>query len=123
MTLDLFAGFPVSDLDAALAWYERLLGTEPAFFPNDVEAVWELGEHCYLYVEVRADHAGHARSTVFVDDYDARVADAERRGIEPAERETYANGVRHATYRDPDGNELCFGGPPVEPEGSTAQTR
>jgi hypothetical protein len=28
--------------------------------------------------------------------------------------ETYANGVRKATYVDPDGNEIGFGGVPVE---------
>jgi hypothetical protein len=26
---------------------------------------------------------------------------------------TYANGVRKATYRDPDGNEIGFGGAPA----------
>jgi hypothetical protein len=31
----------------------------------------------------------------------------------PAERETYANGVRKAAYRDLDGNEFGFGGAPV----------
>ena len=36
------------------------------------------------------------------------------RGIEPAERETYENGVRKVTYRDPDGNEIGFGGAPLE---------
>ena len=41
-TLDLFAGIPVADFAAALAWYERLLGFPPTFFPNDREAVWEL---------------------------------------------------------------------------------
>ena len=30
--------------------------------------------------------------------------------LEPDERETYSNGVRKALYRDPDGNELGFGG-------------
>ncbi|WP_369805009.1 VOC family protein [Pseudonocardia sp. MH-G8] len=39
MSLDLFAGIPVRDLAAACAWYERLLGSEPAFLPNDAEAV------------------------------------------------------------------------------------
>ena len=36
------------------------------------------------------------------------------RGIEPAKRETYGNGVRKATYRDADGNEIGFGGAPLE---------
>jgi len=31
-------------------------------------------------------------------------------------RETYDNGVRHITFRDPDGNELSFGAPPTAPE-------
>ncbi len=29
-------------------------------------------------------------------------------------REMYDNGVRHVTYRDPDGNEISFGGAPLE---------
>lgn len=124
MTVDLFAGIPVSDLQRALGWYERLLGSEPSFLPNDVEAVWELAEHCYVYVELRPDHAGHARSTVFVQDLEERIAASAARGVEPAARETYSNGVRHATYRDPDGNELCLGGPPEgTPEHAADQTR
>jgi catechol 2,3-dioxygenase-like lactoylglutathione lyase family enzyme len=124
MALDLFAGIPVSDYGRAVGWYERLLGAEPSFLPNDVEAVWELAEHGYVYVEVRPEHAGHARSTIFVDDFDERIAASAARGIDPVEKETYSNGVRHATYRDPDGNEFCLGGPPVEdPDRSSGQTR
>jgi len=48
MTVDLFAGIPVSDQDRALDWYGRLSGSGPAFLPNDVEAVWEVGEHRYV---------------------------------------------------------------------------
>jgi hypothetical protein len=36
------------------------------------------------------------------------------RGIEPAKRETYSNGVRKATYRDSDGNEIGYGGPALD---------
>ncbi len=35
------------------------------------------------------------------------------RGIEADERDTYSNGVRKAIYRDADGNEIGFGGPPA----------
>jgi hypothetical protein len=38
------------------------------------------------------------------------VAAIASRGLEPAERERYANGVRKVIYRDPDGNEIGFGG-------------
>jgi catechol 2,3-dioxygenase-like lactoylglutathione lyase family enzyme len=113
MTVDLFAGVPVRDYTTAAAWYERLLGAPPSFLPNDAEAVWELAENRYLFIEVRPDHAGHAMHTVFVSNFDARISDIAERGLEPAERETYANGVRKATFRDPDGNEIGFGGAPA----------
>ncbi|SHI13750.1 VOC family protein [Streptomyces sp. 3214.6] len=114
MTVDLFAGIPVNDFPAALAWYERLFGNPPVFFPNDKEAVWELAEHRYLYIEQRTGHhAGHALHTLFVDDLDARIAAVTARGLTPTRRETYANGVRKITYRDPDGNEIGFGGAPT----------
>ncbi|OQR60926.1 glyoxalase [Streptomyces maremycinicus] len=113
MAVDLFAGIPVNDYAAALAWYERLLGAPPAFFPNDREAVWELAEHRYLYIEHRPGHAGHALHTLVVDDLDTRVAAIAGRGLAPARRETYSNGVRKVTYHDPDGNEIGFGGTPL----------
>ena len=115
MTIDLFAGIPVDDYAAALTWYERLLGSPPAFPPNDTEAVWELAEHRFLFIERRPEHAGHAMHTVFVDDFDALVAQIAGRGREPAKRETYSNGVRKTTYRDPDGNEIGLGGAPADP--------
>ena len=114
MTVDLFAGIPVSDYQRALSWYERLLGCAPAFFPNAIEAVWELAEHRYLYIEELPERAGHALHTMFVDDLDERVESISARGIEPASREAYGNGVRKMIYRDPDGNEIGFGGAAVE---------
>jgi catechol 2,3-dioxygenase-like lactoylglutathione lyase family enzyme len=110
VTLDLFAGLPVSDYRRALAWYQRLLGSEPAFLPNATEAVWELAEHRYLYIEELPERAGNALHTVFVDDLDERVESIGARGIEAASAETYENGVRKVIYRDPDGNEIGFGG-------------
>jgi hypothetical protein len=38
MSIDLFAGIPVRDYNAAVAWYERLFGAAPAFMPDDTEA-------------------------------------------------------------------------------------
>jgi hypothetical protein len=77
--------------------------------------VWELAEHRFLFIERRPEHAGHAMHTVFVDDFDALVAQIAGRGLEPAKRETYSNGVRKTTYRDPDGNEIGLGGAPADP--------
>lgn len=113
MTLDLFAGLPVRDRAASTAWYEQLLGAPPAFLPNDVEAVWELAEHRYVYVVVRPAHAGHGVVTLFLTDYDTRLRAAAERGLTPTQQETYDNGVRKATFHDPDGNEIAFGGLPT----------
>jgi hypothetical protein len=74
--------------------------------------VWELAEHRFVFIEQQPDHAGHARHLVFIDDLDARVEQIAERGLHPAERQTYANGVRKVAYRDSDGNEMGFGGAP-----------
>jgi len=71
MTVDLFSGISVSDITRGRAWYQCFWGSEPAFLPNDVEAVWEVGEHRYVYIEARPEHAGHSHCTLFVDDLDA----------------------------------------------------
>jgi hypothetical protein len=112
MAVYLFAGIPVGDFTAALAWYEKLFGAPPSSFPHDTEAVWELAEHRLVYVVQRPEHAGHAMLTVIVDDLDSLVAGTAQRGLEPAKREAYPNGVRKITYADPDGNEIGFGGVP-----------
>ena len=112
MTVALYAGLRVRDFAAARAWYERLFG-EPSFFPHATEAVWTLADQRFVYIVEDSDHAGGAVITVFVDDLDRVVAEIASRGLQPAERETYSNGVRKATYRDADSNEIGFGGAPI----------
>ena len=114
MSIDLFAGIAVTNYAAALAWYQRLFTAPPAFFPTDVEAVWEVSEHRYVYIVQRPERAGHALVLLFVEDLDARVAHLAEGGLSPTSRETYANGVRKITYRDADGNEISFGGASTE---------
>jgi catechol 2,3-dioxygenase-like lactoylglutathione lyase family enzyme len=113
MTLELFAGCRVSDFAAARTWYERLLGSEPSFLPHATEAVWELAEHRWLFIVEDAEQAGRAIHAIFAGDVDARVAEIAARGLEPDERVTYPGKARKAIYRDPDGNEIGFGGAPA----------
>ncbi len=121
MSLHLFAGLRVRDFQAARPWYERLLG-EPSFFPLATEAVWTLAEDRSVYVVEHPAGAGTSVVTIFLDDLDARLAAIAARGLEPAKRETLSNGVRKATYRDPDGNEVAFGGAPLDaPSRATAK--
>ena len=113
MSLHLFAGLRVRDFQASRPWYERLLG-EPTFLPHATEAVWTLAENRSVYVVEHADGAGNSVVTVFLEDLDARLAAIAARGLEPEEIETYSGGVRKAIYRDPDRNEIGFGGAPPD---------
>ena len=112
LSVHLFAGLRVRDFQAARPWYEQLFG-EPSFFPHDTEAVWTLAEDRSVYVVEHPEGAGHCVVTLFLDDLDAYVAEIAGRGLEPDERETYANGVRKIVYHDPDGNEVGLGGAPL----------
>jgi catechol 2,3-dioxygenase-like lactoylglutathione lyase family enzyme len=114
MTLELFAGIAVADYPAALAWYERFFGGPPTYVVSETEALWEVTEHGSVVVEFRPDRAGRAFHTLFVADFDARVAAIGERGLRPTKRETYDNGVRKIIYHDPEGNEISYGGAPGE---------
>jgi predicted enzyme related to lactoylglutathione lyase len=110
MTIDMYAGIAVKDYAGALAWYEKLLGSAPTFISSDTEAVWELAEHRSLFIEHNPERAGGALHTIFVDDFTNFLAGIAERGIEPVHQEAYPNGARKALFRDPDGNEIGFGG-------------
>ena len=74
--VDLFAGVCVADYAAGRTWYEQLLGSRPSFIAHEMECVWELEEHRFLYVVEDRERAGHAVVMIFVDDFDALGAPA-----------------------------------------------
>jgi catechol 2,3-dioxygenase-like lactoylglutathione lyase family enzyme len=108
-----FAGIPVSDRDAAAAWYERLLGRPADLVPNDDEAAWQLTETGWIYVIADKDRAGSALHTLLVDDLHGFLTGLAERGIGAGPVETMGNGVRVTIVRDPDGNRLQVGQPPT----------
>jgi catechol 2,3-dioxygenase-like lactoylglutathione lyase family enzyme len=107
----LFAGVPVSDLDAGIDWYTRFFGREPDRRVGD-EILWEVDEHAWLFIEPNAEHAGAGRITFAVTGLDELVERLVAQGIEHEPIETYSNGVRHVTVPDPDGNAIAFAEPP-----------
>ncbi len=109
MAVGIFAGIAVSNFGVALEWYQKLLGAEPAFYPNDVEAVWQLAENGHVYIIQDADRAGGAVSMIWVDDPDAEVAGIAQRGLRPVDVEKH-DGVWKYVFRDSDGNETGIGG-------------
>jgi len=104
----LYAGVPVSDLDASIDWYTRLFGKPHDFRAGD-EVLWEIDEHATLFIEPNAEEAGTGRITISVTGLDELLERLADRGIEHEPIETYSNnGVRHTKVPDPDGNAIAF---------------
>jgi len=115
MAVGIFAGIPVNDFQMALDWYKRLFGAEPAFYPNDVEAVWQLAEDRYVYIIQDTDRAGGAVSMIWVDDPVSEVARIAGQGLEPVDVEQHDR-VRKYVFHDADGNETGVGGEVSSPD-------
>jgi catechol 2,3-dioxygenase-like lactoylglutathione lyase family enzyme len=114
MAPSLFAGICVSDYAEGRKWYERFFGSEPAFEPHDTECVWDIAGDRSIFILEDPDRAGHATHTILVEDVGETVSGIAERGIEPAESETYSNGVTKVIFRDPDGNEIGYSAAPEE---------
>jgi catechol 2,3-dioxygenase-like lactoylglutathione lyase family enzyme len=104
-----FAGLSVSRLDAAIDWYERLLGRPPDILPNEREAMWQLAATASVYLVADESRAGRGRLTVFVGDLDQELAAIAGRGIAFGEIEAAAGLFRKTVITDPDGNEIQLG--------------
>jgi catechol 2,3-dioxygenase-like lactoylglutathione lyase family enzyme len=107
----LFAGVPVSDLNASIDWYTRFFRRRPDRRAGD-EILWEIDEHAWLFIEPNATQAGAGRITLAVTELDALLERIAVQGIEHEPIETYSNGVRHVKIPDPDGNAIAFAEPP-----------
>jgi catechol 2,3-dioxygenase-like lactoylglutathione lyase family enzyme len=113
----LFAGVPVSDLDASIEWYTRLFGRPPDSRVGE-EILWEIDERAWLFIEPNAARAGAGRITLAVAGLDALLERLAAQRIEHEPIETYSNGVRHVNVPDPDGNAIAFAEPPDASSGS-----
>jgi catechol 2,3-dioxygenase-like lactoylglutathione lyase family enzyme len=107
----LFAGVPVSDLEASIDWYTRFFGRPPDTRAGD-EVLWDVDEHATLFIEPNAASAGTGRITFAVAGLDALLARLAARDIEHEAIDTYSNGVRHVKVADPDGNAIALAEPP-----------
>ena len=107
----LYAGVPVSDLEAGIDWYTRFFGRPPDRRVGD-EILWEIDKHAWLFIEPNPGHAGTARITLAVTGLDALLERLTAQGLEHEPVETYSNGVRHVKVPDPDGNAIAFAEPP-----------
>ncbi|MEV0570437.1 hypothetical protein [Dactylosporangium sp. NPDC050588] len=66
-----------------------------AFYPKDIEAVWQLADDRYVYIIQDPDRAGGAVCMIWVDDPVAEVARISGRGLEPVNVEQHDSVVHH----------------------------
>ncbi len=113
--MDLYSVVCVRDRDAAARWFRVFFGP-----PDEVigeEYLWQVGENAWVVIddrEMRTERVGGAMITLGVPDVDDILARLAAHGIHHEPVETYGNGVRKTTFRDPDGNEVGLGGAPLE---------
>ena len=100
----------VSNLDAACAWYERVLGFRTTFRQADYAGL-SLG-HAVIHLgqwERPITAAFYLRLASGVDEFVAAIAASGERILSPLKDHDY--GMREATVHDPDGNEIYVGQP------------
>jgi predicted enzyme related to lactoylglutathione lyase len=104
----LFASVPVTDLQAALGWYEALFGRSADIVPNKNEVMWCVAGSGWLYVIEDPARAGRTVVTVSVSDLDHFVADLASRGIFAGPIEAVGDAGRKANVVDADGNVISW---------------
>jgi catechol 2,3-dioxygenase-like lactoylglutathione lyase family enzyme len=104
---NLYAGVPVTDLDASIDWCTRFFGRPPDMRAGD-EILWDLDGHATLFIEPNVEHAGAGRITLGVTGLDGLLERLAAQGIDHEPIQTYSNSVRHAKVPDPNGNAIAF---------------
>lgn len=95
---------PVSDLEVANAWYQKLFGRPADNNPMPVLVEWQVVPGGWVQVFIDEERAGTGLLNFAVDDLDAHVTEAADRGLAPGAIDDANKGVRLATITDPDGN-------------------
>jgi predicted enzyme related to lactoylglutathione lyase len=105
---DVLPGVAVTDLEAALPWYERLFGRPADERPMEGLAEWLFGGARLQLVE-SADRAGKSTVTLVVDDVKAYYEELGKRGLNPgALDETTSDKVLFGYIADPEGNQIAL---------------
>ena len=104
----LFAGVPVSDIEIASAWYERLFGRPPDVVSNPSEVMWRCSDPAWLYIVVDPERAGHGLVAMCVDDLRQTLVDLTSRNVDCGPIEAVGDAGHKAQVPDPDGNTISL---------------
>ncbi len=99
---------PVTDIEEAVGWYERLLGRPADVRPMPGLADWHVSETGWIQVFQSPEHAGSTLLNLAVDSLDETMAELAARGIKADAVQPGARGVRFAAVHDPDGNRITL---------------
>lgn len=105
---------PVTDIETAVSWYERLLGRPADTRPMPGLADWHISHSGWIQVFSSPEHAGSTLLNLVVDDLDETLAVLASRGITAGTVQPGAQSVRFAAVHDPDGNRVTLIENPVE---------
>jgi predicted enzyme related to lactoylglutathione lyase len=100
-------GIPVSNVQAASGWYERVLGK-----PRDIEPVpgvreWNVGG-TWIQLDEDSPLGGHWTLRIGVSDLAAERHRLEALGVVLAETRTFPGVISFFSFHDPDGNQLSY---------------
>jgi predicted lactoylglutathione lyase len=104
----LFAGLPVSDFPAAVAWYSNLFDRKPDVVAHEHEVLWQVAGTSTVYVIKDDERAGKSLIAILVTNLESMVDDLGRRGISMGPIEQQGDAAYKATATDPDGNSISF---------------
>lgn len=103
------AGVAVRDVDAAVAWYERLFGRGPDARPMDSLADYHFPSGGVIQLIADPERAGRSLLTLAVDDLARELSDLRARGVDVGDLDdTTSAKVLIATVTDPDGNAITL---------------
>lgn len=103
------AGLAVADVDAALPWYERLLGRPADALPMVGLAEWHVPSGGVVQLVANAERAGQSLLTLDFGDLERELAAMRERGLDVgALDDTTSDKVLIATAIDPDGNAITL---------------
>lgn len=106
-TNNALAGIAVKNLDAAIRWYERILGRSPDAQPMPGLADWEFSGGGWIQVFEDETRAGFSSVTLVEDNLENRLAELRNQDIAIGATSS-GDFIKTAIVRDPDGNQIVF---------------
>ncbi|GAA5116669.1 VOC family protein [Luteolibacter yonseiensis] len=105
------SGIAVKDIDAAIIWYEALIGRPPDIRPMDRVAAWQFPEGGWIEVFREEERAGMSTVILAVASLELQLAELAKTGIAVTYNTPSKDIGEVAIIEDPDGNRIVFAGP------------